>query len=70
MSNLENKNTTNEDPTLDQPVKKKRPPLFWRILNFIFFGIIGLVVVLFIAINLPVTKRYIADQAIGFKNKE
>ena len=70
MANLENKNTTNEDPTLDQPVKKKRTPLFWRILNFIFFGIIGLVVVLFIAINLPVTKRYIADQAIGFLNKD
>lgn len=70
MANLENKNTTNEDPNIDQPVKKKRTPLFWRILNYLFFGIIGLVVLLFIAINLPVTKRYIADEAITMLNKD
>lgn len=70
MANLENKNTTNEDPNIDQPVKKKRIPLFWRILNYLFFGIIGLVVLLFIAINLPVTKRYIADEAITMLNKD
>ncbi|WDF46672.1 translocation/assembly module TamB [Chryseobacterium sp. KACC 21268] len=70
MANLENKNTTNEDPNSDQPVKKKRTPLFWRILNYLFFGIIGLVVLLFIAINLPVTKRYIADEAITILNKD
>jgi len=70
MANLENKNTTNEDPAIDQPVKKKRTPLFWRIVNSIFFGIIGLVVLLFIAINLPITKRYIADEAIKLLNSD
>ena len=70
MANLENKNTKNEDPNIDQPVKKKRTPLFWRIINYLFFGIIGLVVLIFIAINLPITKRYIADEAIDFLNKD
>ncbi|MCD9855071.1 translocation/assembly module TamB [Epilithonimonas sp. JDS] len=70
MANLENKNTTNEDPAIDQPVKKKRTPLFWRIVNSILFGIIGLVVLLFIAINLPITKRYIADEAIKLLNSD
>ena len=70
MANLENKKTTNEDPNNDKPVKKKRTPLFWRILNFISFGIIGLVVLLFIVINLPVTKRYIADEAIKLLNND
>ena len=70
MANLENKNTTNEDPNIDQPVKKKRTPLFWRIVNFILFGIVGLVVLLFIAINLPVTKRYIANEAIKLLNSD
>lgn len=70
MANLENKNTTNEDPNIDQPVKKKRTPLFWRIVNTILFGIIGLVVLLFVAINLPITKRYIADEAIKILNSD
>ena len=70
MANLENKNTTNEDPHIDQPVKKKKTSLFWRILNYIFFGILGLVVLLFVAINLPVTKRYIANEAIKLLNND
>ena len=70
MANLENKNTTNEDPNIDQPVKKKRTPLFWRILNYLFFGIVGLIVLLFIIINLPVTKRYIANEAIKLLNSD
>ncbi|WP_379969087.1 translocation/assembly module TamB [Epilithonimonas sp. UC225_85] len=70
MANLENKNTTNEDSTVEKPVTRKRTPLFWRIVNYLFFGIIGLVVLIFIAINLPVTKRYIADQAIIMLNKD
>ena len=70
MANLENKNTTNEDPHIDQPVKKKKTSLLWRILNYIFFGILGLVVLLFVAINLPVTKRYIANEAIKLLNND
>ena len=70
MANLENKNPTTEDPTIDQQVKKKKTPLFWRIVNYLFFGIVGLIVLLFVAINLPITKRYIADEAIKLLNND
>lgn len=70
MANLENKNTTSEVPNVNETGKKKQTPLFWRILNYLFFGILGLLAVVLIAINLPVTKRYIADQAIDFLNKD
>ncbi len=70
MANLENKNTNNEDPNIDTLVSKKKSSLFLRIINYLFFGILGFVVLLFIAINLPVTKRYIANEAIDFLNKD
>ncbi|RZJ32675.1 MAG: hypothetical protein EOO18_10010, partial [Chryseobacterium sp.] len=70
MANLENKNTTTQDPTPEQKPGKEKTPLFWRIVNTLFFGIIGLVVLLFIIINLPVTKRYIADEAIKLLNSD
>ncbi len=70
MANLENKNTTTEDPNIDKPVSKKKRPLFLRIISTLSYGIIALVALIFIAINLPVTKRYIADQAIIMLNKD
>jgi cytoskeletal protein RodZ len=59
MAKLENKNTNNEEPNVDQPVIKKKRPLFLRILSTVSYAIIILVALLFIIINLPVTKRYI-----------
>lgn len=70
MAKLENKNTNNEEPNVDQPVIKKKRPLFLRILSTVSYAIIILVALLFIIINLPVTKRYIANQAIDFLNKD
>jgi hypothetical protein len=70
MANLENKNTTTEDPNIDKPVSKKKRPLFLRILSSLSYGVIALVALIFIAINLPITKRYIADEAIKMLNND
>ncbi len=70
MAKLENKNTNNEEPVAEQPSGKKKSPLFIRILSTIFFTIAGLLVMLLIIINLPVTKRYIANEAIDMLNKD
>ena len=70
MAKLENKNTNNEEPHIDKPVSKKIRPLFLRILSTVSYGIIALVALILIIINLPVTKKYIANQAIDFLNKD
>ncbi|MDN5626597.1 MAG: translocation/assembly module TamB, partial [Weeksellaceae bacterium] len=70
MAKLENKNTNNQEPKVDQPAAKKKSPLILRLLSYLFFGIVGLLLLIFIIINLPVTKRYIAGQAIDFLNKD
>ncbi|QIY82154.1 translocation/assembly module TamB [Chryseobacterium sp. NEB161] len=70
MAKLENKNTNNQEPKVDQPAVKKKSPLILRLLSYLFFGIAGLLLLIFIIINLPVTKRYIAGQAIDFLNKD
>ncbi len=70
MAKLENKNTNNEDPHIDKPVSKKKRPLFLTILSTVSYSIIALVAFILIAINLPVTKRYIANKAIDFLNKD
>jgi len=70
MAKLENKNTNNEEPNIDKPVSKKKRPLFLTILSTVSYGIIALVALILIVINLPVTKRYIANQAIYFLNKD
>jgi len=70
MAKLENKNTNNEEPNIDKSVSKKKRPLFLRILSTVSYGIIALVALILIIINLPVTKRYIANEAIDFLNKD
>lgn len=70
MAKLENKNTNNQEPKVDQLAAKKKSPLILRLLSYLFFGIVGLLLLIFIIINLPVTKRYIAGQAIDFLNKD
>ncbi len=70
MAKLENKNTNNEEPHIDKPVSKKKRPLFLTILSTVSYSIIALVALILIVINLPVTKRYIANQAIDFLNKD
>ncbi|SIT97557.1 hypothetical protein SAMN05660493_02277 [Epilithonimonas bovis DSM 19482] len=70
MAKLENKNTNNQESKVDQPAVKKKSPLILRLLSYLFFGIAGLLLLIFIIINLPVTKRYIAGQAIDFLNKD
>ncbi|MDP9956436.1 hypothetical protein J2X97_002095 [Epilithonimonas hungarica] len=70
MAKLENKNTNNEEPHIDKPVSKKKRPLFLTILSTVSYSIIALVALILIIINLPITKRYIADQAIDFLNKD
>ena len=70
MAKLENKNTNNENPKADQPISKKKSPLLLRIISYIFFTILGLIILILVAINLPVTKRYIANQAIDMLNND
>jgi len=70
MAKLENKNTNNEEPINDKPVIKKKRSLFLTILSTVSYSIIALVALILIIINLPVTKRYIANQAIDFLNKD
>ena len=70
MAKLENKSTNNQESTTGQPMVKKKSPLILRLLSYLFFGIVGLLVLVLITINLPVTKRYIASQAIDFLNKD
>jgi len=70
MAKLENKNTNNEEPHIDEPVSQKKRPLFLRILSTVSYSVLALFLLIFIVINLPVTKRYIADQAIDFLNKD
>lgn len=41
-----------------------------KFLLFFFWILLGLVVLIFISINLPVTKRYVANQAIQLLNKD
>ncbi|WP_027384580.1 translocation/assembly module TamB domain-containing protein [Epilithonimonas caeni] len=70
MAKLENKNTNNEEPDIDKPVSKKKRPLFLTVLSTVSYSLIALVALILIIINLPITKRYIADQAIDFLNKD
>ncbi|MFC0343911.1 translocation/assembly module TamB domain-containing protein [Epilithonimonas hispanica] len=70
MAKLENKNINNEEPINDKPVIKKKRSLFLTILSTVSYSIIALVALILIIINLPVTKRYIANQAIDFLNKD
>lgn len=70
MAKLENKNTNNQNPKADQPISKKKSPLLLRIISYIFFTILGLIILILVAINLPVTKRYIANQAIDMLNND
>ncbi len=71
MAKLENKKPNPENQDFEKPAKgKKKLSLFWRILDTLIFGFIGIIILFFITINLPVTKRYIANQAIDFLNKD
>lgn len=54
-----------------QAVKDVTSYSWWaKLLLILFWGIIGIVVLFFIAINLPVTKRYVANQAIELLNND
>lgn len=72
MAKLENKQNTNQtNPAkTDMDVKKKKSSLWIRIPLYIIVGLVGLILLLLIAINLPVTKRYIANQAIELLNRD
>lgn len=72
MAKLENKkNTTDTNPAKsDLPEKKHKSSLWVRIPLCFILSILGLVLLIFIAINLPATKRYIANEAIGYLNKD
>ncbi|SHK43704.1 translocation/assembly module TamB domain-containing protein [Epilithonimonas mollis] len=70
MAKLENKNTNNEEPHIDEPVSKKKQPLFLRVLSTVSYIVLGLLLLVFVVINLPVTKRYIANQAIDMLNND
>ncbi|MGX9984963.1 translocation/assembly module TamB [Soonwooa purpurea] len=72
MAKLENnKNTNQPNPEkLDAVIKKHKTSLWVRIPLYLILGIFGLILLVFIAINLPVTKRYIAKEAIGLLNND
>lgn len=72
MAKLENKKNTNDTnpEKTDLPVKKNKSSLWVRIPLYIIVSILGLLLLILIAINLPVTKKYIADQAIELLNDD
>lgn len=72
MAKLENKKNTNDTnpEKTDLPVKKHKSSLWVRIPLYFILSILGLLFLVFIALNLPVSKKYIADQAIEFLNKD
>ena len=54
-----------------KPVKKNSKHSWWaKIMLTIFWFCFSLVALVFIAINLPITKQFIADQALQFLNKD
>lgn len=72
MAKLENKQNTNQpNPEKTEAVTKKHKSSLWvRIPLYLIVGLLGLILLILIAINLPVTKRYIANEAITFLNKD
>ncbi len=72
MAKLENKQNTNQPipEKTEQVIKKYKSSLWVRIPLYLILTILGLILLIFIAINLPVTKRYIASQAIELLNKD
>ena len=72
MAKLENKQNTNQpNPEKSEQVNKKHKSSLWvRIPLYLILTVLGLIILIFIAINLPVTKRYIASQAIELLNKD
>ncbi|MGV4414310.1 translocation/assembly module TamB [Chryseobacterium sp. T1] len=73
MAKLENKKNTNEtNPEKTDLIDKKhkKSSLWVRIPLYFILSILGLLFLIFITLNLPVTKKYIADKAIEFLNKD
>ncbi|SFH97137.1 translocation/assembly module TamB domain-containing protein [Halpernia frigidisoli] len=55
----------------NQAVKDVTSYTWWaKLLLILFWSVLSLVILIFIAINLPVTKRYVANQAIKLLNSD
>ena len=53
----------------NQAVKDVTSYTWWaKLLLILFWSILGLIILVFVAINLPITKRYVANQAIQLLN--
>jgi TamB, inner membrane protein subunit of TAM complex len=66
MTKLENNNNIENTKV----AQKKRRHWFWSIILYLVYGFLGIWVMLFVALNLPVCKNYIGQKAIGILNDE
>lgn len=67
MANIEN----NNEKTISKRNTKSKGRLKWiKIPLWILAGLVGVLLMIFVAINLPITKNWIAQQAINYLNKD
>ena len=74
MANLENINEIEKEQTADRaernPKQKRKMHWFFKLFISLFIGIFILILTLFIALNLSVTKNWIAQKGLDFLNKD
>lgn len=71
LGNQKGENPENNQEINDSKLQKKSKYSWWaKLLLFLFWTVLSVVVLFFVAINLPVTKRWIAKQALQVVNKE
>lgn len=70
MANLENINDIKENPKKSSKEKKSKLHWFWKMLIYLFGGILTLLIALFITLNLDITKDWIAKKGLEYLNKD